>query len=315
MIAAVGAPSTVINVGTGAGVTVRELVASFEKVFGQSVPIVEAPPRPGDAVGAFANVDKSAELLGLEHRAHPRRRDRLSPCVGREAPGDPGLRVTRRLVAALVACLSVLAVALPHRPQAATRRPGSARAARCRWPAGSSCSTRGTSSATTTSRARSTGWCRPAASASPATPPAPSTNRGYAGGDFRLAGRRGSSSSGSRRWVPSVVLTRHANSQRRWGPCVDARGRAGNTVGADLKLSIHADGSFRPRRPRLPRHRAARPSRLDRRHLRAPRGCWPSTCARPCARRLRCGPTTSPAVTASTSAATWPPSTSPTCRP
>ncbi len=40
-----------------------------------------------------------------------------------------------------------------------------------------------------------------------------------------------------------VVLTRHANSQALWGPCVDARGRAGNQAGADLKLSIHADGS------------------------------------------------------------------------
>ena len=64
VIAAVDAPSTVINVGTGDGVTVRELVASFERVFGHPVPIVEAAPRPGDAVGAFANVDKSAELLG-----------------------------------------------------------------------------------------------------------------------------------------------------------------------------------------------------------------------------------------------------------
>jgi UDP-glucose 4-epimerase len=63
VVAAVDAPSTVINVGTGEGVTVRELVASFEKVFGRPVPITEAPPRPGDAVGAFANVDKSAELL------------------------------------------------------------------------------------------------------------------------------------------------------------------------------------------------------------------------------------------------------------
>ncbi len=26
--------------------------------------MTEAPPRPGDAVGAFANVDRSAELLG-----------------------------------------------------------------------------------------------------------------------------------------------------------------------------------------------------------------------------------------------------------
>ncbi|WP_193609712.1 UDP-glucose 4-epimerase GalE [Nocardioides lijunqiniae] len=63
VIAAVDASSSVINVGTGEGVTVRELVASFERVFGKEVPIAEAPPRPGDAVGAFANVDKSRELL------------------------------------------------------------------------------------------------------------------------------------------------------------------------------------------------------------------------------------------------------------
>jgi UDP-glucose 4-epimerase len=60
----VDAPSAVINVGTGSGVTVRELVTSFERVFGRSVPVQEAPPRPGDAVGAFANVDRSRELLG-----------------------------------------------------------------------------------------------------------------------------------------------------------------------------------------------------------------------------------------------------------
>ena len=40
-----------------------------------------------------------------------------------------------------------------------------------------------------------------------------------------------------------VVLTRHSNRQDRWGPCVDVRGRAGNRIGADLKLSIHADGA------------------------------------------------------------------------
>jgi UDP-glucose 4-epimerase len=58
-----GEPAVVINVGTGSGVTVRELVASFERVFGGAVPVAEAPPRPGDAVGAFANVDRSRELL------------------------------------------------------------------------------------------------------------------------------------------------------------------------------------------------------------------------------------------------------------
>jgi UDP-glucose 4-epimerase len=59
-----GEPSTVINLGTGRGVTVRELVSAVETVLGQPVPVRDAPRRPGDAVGAFANVDKAAELLG-----------------------------------------------------------------------------------------------------------------------------------------------------------------------------------------------------------------------------------------------------------
>lgn len=62
-LAEVGAPSTVINIGAGDGVTVRELIAAFERVFGSSVPTTEAGPRPGDAVGAFANADKAARLL------------------------------------------------------------------------------------------------------------------------------------------------------------------------------------------------------------------------------------------------------------
>ena len=41
-----------------------------------------------------------------------------------------------------------------------------------------------------------------------------------------------------------VVLTRKVNSQQRWGPCVDRRGRAGNKIPADLKISIHGDGSY-----------------------------------------------------------------------
>src|SRR6478752_1543741 len=63
VIAATGEPSVIINLGTGSGVTVRELIGAFEHVFGHEVPVTEAPPRPGDAVGAFANVDRAAELL------------------------------------------------------------------------------------------------------------------------------------------------------------------------------------------------------------------------------------------------------------
>lgn len=55
---------TYINLGAGDGVTVRELLAAVERVVGKPVPVTEAPPRPGDAAGAFANADKARELLG-----------------------------------------------------------------------------------------------------------------------------------------------------------------------------------------------------------------------------------------------------------
>jgi len=41
-----------------------------------------------------------------------------------------------------------------------------------------------------------------------------------------------------------VRLTRKSNREDRWGPCVDVRGRAGNKRHADLKISIHGDGSL-----------------------------------------------------------------------
>jgi N-acetylmuramoyl-L-alanine amidase len=42
----------------------------------------------------------------------------------------------------------------------------------------------------------------------------------------------------------TVVMTRTSNRVDRWGPCVDVRGRAGNDIHADLKVSIHGDGSY-----------------------------------------------------------------------
>ncbi len=52
-----------INLGTGAGVTVREMVTAFEKVYGKKVEAVEAGRRPGDIAGAFTNADKAERLL------------------------------------------------------------------------------------------------------------------------------------------------------------------------------------------------------------------------------------------------------------
>jgi UDP-glucose 4-epimerase len=58
-----GEPSSIINLGTGSGVTVRELISTVERVLGQQVPVRDAPRRVGDATGGFANVDKARTIL------------------------------------------------------------------------------------------------------------------------------------------------------------------------------------------------------------------------------------------------------------
>ena len=56
----------VINLGSGKGVTVFELVEAFERVYGQKINKRTAEPRPGDIAGAYANADKAKKLLGWE---------------------------------------------------------------------------------------------------------------------------------------------------------------------------------------------------------------------------------------------------------
>ena len=53
----------VINLGTGRGVTVREMVVAFEKVYGQVIAKTEVDSRPGDVAGAYANADTALRLL------------------------------------------------------------------------------------------------------------------------------------------------------------------------------------------------------------------------------------------------------------
>ena len=53
----------VINLGTGDGTTVRELVAAFREVVGDSFVAEDAPARPGDVVGAYVKPDKAWDLL------------------------------------------------------------------------------------------------------------------------------------------------------------------------------------------------------------------------------------------------------------
>ncbi len=57
---------SVINLGTGNGVTVKEFVNAFINVFGKEIIVKEAPRRPGDVVGAYASCEKAKNLLGWE---------------------------------------------------------------------------------------------------------------------------------------------------------------------------------------------------------------------------------------------------------
>jgi UDP-glucose 4-epimerase len=58
-----GELSSIINLGTGSGVTVRELISTVERVLDRRVPVRDAPRRPGDVAGGFANVDKARTVL------------------------------------------------------------------------------------------------------------------------------------------------------------------------------------------------------------------------------------------------------------
>lgn len=55
-----------INLGTGRGTSVLELVAAFENATGQKVPYVITDRRAGDIASCYASVDKAHRLLGFQ---------------------------------------------------------------------------------------------------------------------------------------------------------------------------------------------------------------------------------------------------------
>jgi UDP-glucose 4-epimerase len=55
-----------INIGTGSGVTVREMVAAFAEISGRDIPTQVAPRRAGDVATSYAAVDRARDLLGWE---------------------------------------------------------------------------------------------------------------------------------------------------------------------------------------------------------------------------------------------------------
>lgn len=58
----------VLNLGTGTGTTVREMVDAFEQVTGERLRKRETGPRPGDVAGAFTRSDQARRMLGWEPR-------------------------------------------------------------------------------------------------------------------------------------------------------------------------------------------------------------------------------------------------------
>lgn len=58
----------VINLGTGRGTTVRELVAAFNEVVERPIEVVETGPRPGDVAGAYTRTELARRLLEWEPR-------------------------------------------------------------------------------------------------------------------------------------------------------------------------------------------------------------------------------------------------------
>jgi UDP-glucose 4-epimerase len=56
-------PVTVINLGTGTGTTVRELLDAFNQVADRPIEAREAGPRAGDVAGAYSRIDRAARLL------------------------------------------------------------------------------------------------------------------------------------------------------------------------------------------------------------------------------------------------------------
>lgn len=62
-------PVEVFNLGTGDGVSVLELIASFERATGVKVPYKIAPRRPGDIVKVWADPTKANTVLGWKAEA------------------------------------------------------------------------------------------------------------------------------------------------------------------------------------------------------------------------------------------------------
>ena len=59
-----GSDSECINLGTGIGNSVKEIISSAERVTGKKVPVVIGARREGDPDSLFASNEKAKDILG-----------------------------------------------------------------------------------------------------------------------------------------------------------------------------------------------------------------------------------------------------------
>jgi len=57
-----------LNLGTGRGYSVKQIIAAAEQVTGRRVPHVIGAPRPGDAVALYADATRARQVLGWQPR-------------------------------------------------------------------------------------------------------------------------------------------------------------------------------------------------------------------------------------------------------
>jgi UDP-glucose 4-epimerase len=55
-----------LNLGTGRGFSVKEIISTAEKVTGKKVPVEYGPRRPGDAIALYADPSRAKQTLGWE---------------------------------------------------------------------------------------------------------------------------------------------------------------------------------------------------------------------------------------------------------
>jgi UDP-glucose 4-epimerase len=55
-----------LNLGTGRGFSVKQIIAAAEKVAGKKAPVVYGARRAGDAIALYADPTRAKQLLGWE---------------------------------------------------------------------------------------------------------------------------------------------------------------------------------------------------------------------------------------------------------